>query len=360
MTAPQIDFRVFRDAKAEQRPRTVRPIGGALRTSGFFYLTHTGIAPERVRRMLEASRAFFGLPEARKIERRWTGKVGVMGYVPREREALDESRPPDLKEAFNVTPPVGDRDPAALATIWAGEQDPLRIEAEEFAARCFELAQEILAAIALALDLPEGFFAERHRPATQGMRLFHYFPAAEGRAPRQLGCGDHSDHGTVSLLFQDDAGGLEFLDADGEWQPLPPVEGAVVVNAGDMLARWTGGVVRSAPHHVLTGAGHRFSLGYFLVAGDDVVLSCPRTAVLPGTAEAPTPLTAHDFLLLRSLRRAERFFRTRGASVAAGAAPPALVDMRKRVAQRMGLDEAGLDRRLAELGQVDTRDAVGV
>jgi isopenicillin N synthase-like dioxygenase len=280
-----------------------------------------------------------------------------VGYLPREREALDESRPPDLKEAFNVPPPVPAGAPAPTHRAWPDPADPLRAEAEAFAARCFDLGQEVLAAIALALDLPETFFTAGHRAEDQTLRLLHYFPAEPGTAPRQLGAGDHSDHGTLTLLFQDGSGGLEMLDRGGVWHPLPPVAGTVLVNAGDLLARWTGGAVRSAPHRVLATPRHRYSLAYFLIPRFEVVLRCPPTAALAGTAEDPPPLTAEEFLLLRSLRRSERFYRHQGPRPDAGSLPKGLADMRSLVAERLGLDQAGLDRRLADFGPGDPRDA---
>lgn len=357
MTAPQIDFREFRESKNEQQRRSAaQALGHAARTSGFFYLKHSGITPEQVQRMIDASRTYFALPEERKLEHRWNGKMPVMGYVPRERESLDESRPPDLKEAFNVPAPVAEGgDQAAVDRIWFGPEDPLRNIAEPFAAQCFVLGQEILSALALAVDLPETFFAAGHRPEDQTLRLLHYFPEEQSAAPRQRGAGEHSDHGTLTLLFQDEAGGLEFLDTDGEWKPLPPVEGTVLVNAGDLLTRWTGGTVRSAPHRVLTTTRHRVSLAYFLIPRNEVVLSCPSTAVLAGTPEVPTPVTAQEFLLLRSLRRSERFYRYHGSPAQAGAG---MLEMKNFVAKRLGLDLAGLDRRLAEFGYVDPRSAM--
>ena len=359
MTAPHIDFSELRESTNERRRHAAQVIGHAARTSGFFYLTNTGISPEQIRCMLEASRTFFDQPEARKLELRWATKLGVLGYIPREREGLDERLPPDLKESFNVPPPVGNREPTDADRGWHASSDPLRDATDTFAALCFTLGQEIFSAIALSLDLPETFFIEGHRPDDQGMRLFHYFPAQDRSSERQLACGEHSDHGTLSLVFQDEAGGLEFRDSEGEWHSLPPVEGAVLVNAGDMMARWTGGVVRAAPHRVLSPERHRYSIGYFLIPRYEVVLSCPRTAVLAGTPETPQPFTVEEFLYLRSLRRTERYFRHHGL-LAKGARPRGLVEMKANVAERLGIDVAALDQRLGEFGYIDTRDAVAM
>lgn len=375
MTAPRLDFAAFGDSRPAARRSAAERISASACEKGFFYLERSGVVVEDVRELLALSRAFFELPGEQKLERTWSGAPPVMGYVPREAESLDESRPPDLKEAFNVPHPSAVSHQAAATRVWPDASDPLRTTAESLAAACFELSQEVLGALALALGLPEGFFSAQHRPEDQTLRLLHYFPVEELAAPRQLGAGEHSDHGTLTLLFQDEAGGLEFLDTDGTWQPLPPREGTVLVNAGDLLNHWTGGVVRSAPHRVRPGPRHRYSLAYFVIPRMDAVLDCPRTPVLAGAAgtageaggaraaevagAAGAPFTAEEFLLLRSLRRVDRYYRHRGGAAGSAAMPKGLADMRRLVAERLSLAESELDGRLAALGQINARDAPG-
>jgi isopenicillin N synthase-like dioxygenase len=353
MTVPRIDIRTFLAARGRARGRAARALGDALQSCGFVRLV-AGLPPERLAAALRASREFFARPEEEKASLRWVDGVAVQGFIPAGREGLNEGRPPDLKEAFNVPPPPGARPETDVDRRWRERGGALRDEMESFGRACFELARQVLAALASALDLPERFFADAHRPEDQMIRMFHYFPA-DGRDPRQLGCGEHQDHGTLTLLVEDEAGGLELRDREGRWHAVPPQPGTVLVNAGDMLARWTRGALRSAPHRVRSSAAHRHSLGYFLIARPDVRLACPSTSVLRATAE-PAPLTSQEFFYLRSLRRMERFLTSHGVSLAAGSVPPGLIAVRRQIAERLGLDDPGLLSRLEDFARGDLRE----
>lgn len=354
MTAPrQIDFRQWLDASATSRRRLAEAIGRAVTTDGFFYATHTPVTTECATRLFRTAGEFFALDEARKMQRRFKGEIGIIGYMPLGKEGLDEYAPSDLKEVFTVPPPGGEWSADAVETVWTGTDDPLRAETERFGRLCFELAIEVFRALALAFDLPEEFFARCHRPQDQGMRLFHYFPAHAATAPQQLGCGAHRDHGSLSLVVQDAAGGLEYVDDGGEWRAVPPVAGSVLVNPGDMLARWTGGVARPARHRVVAAPTERFSVGYFLVARPDTALDCPPTKVLPGTVAQPSGMTADEFLLLRALRRYDRYFDHHGLLARDRPLPSGLVELRGRIASRLGIEASALEQRLDEFGDVD-------
>ena len=78
------------------------------------------------------------------------------------------------------------------------------------------------------------------------------------------GVGEHTDYGLLTILRQDDVGGLEIKTASG-WIAAPPVAGSFVCNIGDMLERMTGGLYKSTPHRVTlnTSGRDRISLPFF-------------------------------------------------------------------------------------------------
>ena len=104
-----------------------------------------------------------------------------------------------------------------------------------------------MAGLALGLGLNESDFAENGtgEPLTL-FRIFNYPPQAD---PALWGVGEHTDYGLLTILLQDDAGGLE-VKSRSNWVPAPPVPGSFVCNIGDMLDRMTGGLYRSTPHRV--------------------------------------------------------------------------------------------------------------
>lgn len=107
---------------------------------------------------------------------------------------------------------------------------------------CTEVVSKILQAFALTLQLPEDFFAVRHDQRNHTLRLLHYPPLQQLPKLGQVRAGEHSDYGSITLLFQDQVGGLEVQTTAGEWIPSSSIPGTVVVNTGDLMQRWTNDV----------------------------------------------------------------------------------------------------------------------
>jgi isopenicillin N synthase-like dioxygenase len=208
---------------------------------------------------LVAFLGFFRLSQDSK--ERHLRTAGNFGYQSLAQEALDPTQPPDLKEDFTMRNATGI---SASDPRWPS--DAFRTEATGFYAECRQLAAQVMQAFALALQLPEGFFDDKHTGKTQTLRFLHYPPNRSVR-PGQLGAGAHTDYGTLTLLFQDNAGGLEVQNTAGQWVPAPPIPDTVVVNTGDLLARWSNEVLRSTPHRVQvrpeSAASGRLSIAFF-------------------------------------------------------------------------------------------------
>ena len=134
----------------------------------------------------------------------------------------------------------------------------------------------MMRAFALSLDLPEtAFLGSFQAPIARGAAI--YYPPPEAGEP--FGVSPHTDYGCLTLLYQDQVGGLEVLGRDGDWVTAHPIEDTFVVNVGDLLARWSNDGLRSTPHRVINRAGReRFSLA---VAWD------PESAAGAKTRRAP-------------------------------------------------------------------------
>jgi isopenicillin N synthase-like dioxygenase len=128
------------------------------------------------------------------------------------------------------------------------------------------VADAVMRAIALGLGLPAEWF-EQHLTddPTILFRIFHYPPEPPGAvSTTQWGVGEHTDYGLLTLLAQDQLGGLEVRALDRSWIHVEPTPGAIVCNLGDMLERLTGGRYRSTPHRVRNTSGaSRLSFPYF-------------------------------------------------------------------------------------------------
>jgi isopenicillin N synthase-like dioxygenase len=134
-----------------------------------------------------------------------------------------------------------------------------------------DLGHALMRGVALGLGLDADHF--RRGPMADPLvlfRIFHYPPVtARPGADEPWGVGEHTDYGVLTILKQDDVGGLQVKTGSG-WIDAPPIPGSFVCNIGDMLERLTRGLYRSTPHRVLNRAGRgRLSFPFFFDPGFD-------------------------------------------------------------------------------------------
>jgi len=288
MTAiPVIDISGLMGGDAD---RVAAELGAACREVGFFYVTGHAVPSDLSAAVFAASARFFAQTEAQKRAVLYTA-AGNRGYVPMQGEALDPLKPADLKEAFNIGLDLLGQDPDVLAgrgfraaNLWpdlAGFRDTMLA----YFAVCLDLGRVLHRAVALDLGLPAGFFDDKLDRPMAVLRLLHYPPAPASVEAGQLGAGEHTDYGCVTLLATDGVGGLQVQSRMGDWLDAPHVPGAFVCNIGDCLMRWTNDIYVSTPHRVVSPAGReRFSVAFFLDPNPEAEIAC-----LPGCATADRP-----------------------------------------------------------------------
>ncbi len=234
----------------------------ACRATGFFYVTGHGVPLSLRQRLDAASREFFALPEAAKLEIEMArGGRAWRGYFPVGAELT--SGAPDRKEGlyFGVEGPAGR--PLHGPNLFPGQVPELREVVLAWLDELTRVGQAVLRGVAASLDLDADYFAAGYTAdPTVLFRIFHYPPAPDGDTG--WGVGEHTDYGLLTLLAQDDNGGLQVHTPDG-WLDAPPIPDTFVCNIGDMLERLTGGWYRSTPHRVRNTSGRdRLSFPFFL------------------------------------------------------------------------------------------------
>lgn len=250
---------------------TAQQIDAACRTFGFFYAAGHGIAPAIVADLLAASRDFFELPEPDKARIAMArGGIAWRGWFPVAGELT--SGVPDLKEGLYLGEELGTDDPRVAAglplhgaNLWPDAVPALRPAVEAYLGAATRAGEALMRGMALALGLDAGHFAGGlTRNPTVLFRIFHYPATRPGTASDEgFGVGEHSDYGLLTLLGQDDKGGLEVRTREG-WIDVSPLGDALVINVGDMFERLTRGRFRSAPHRVVNRAGvSRYSFPLF-------------------------------------------------------------------------------------------------
>ena len=276
-------------------------LGAACRESGFFYVVGHGVDEGLQRRLRDLSREFFAQDVETKLRIRMAlGGRAWRGYF-RVGDELTSGKP-DQKEGLYFGAELAADDPRVLAgtplhgpNLFPARPEGLREAVLDYMAALTALGHRLMAGLALGLGLEESYFADHGTadPLTL-FRIFNYPPPAD---PALWGVGEHTDYGLLTILLQDDAGGLE-VKSRSRWVPAPPVPGSFVCNIGDMLDRMTGGLYRSTPHRVrnparATGSRSRSSStrtssrrsGRSSCRGEG---SRPTTGTSAGTARAST------------------------------------------------------------------------
>ena len=234
----------------------------ACRDSGFFYITGHGVPGELIERLDRASRTFFELPTEDKLEIAMEhGGRAWRGYFPVGAE-LTSGRP-DRKEGlyFGTELPPSDL-PLHGPNLFPRQVPELRETVLAYLDALTHTAQAVLGGVAVSLGLDADYFKTRYTAEpTVLFRIFHYPPSPPDTD--DWGVGEHTDYGLLTLLLQDDNGGLQVKTPHG-WIDAPPVPDTFVCNIGDMLDRLTGGWYRSTPHRVRGSQGRdRLSFPFF-------------------------------------------------------------------------------------------------
>jgi len=270
----------------------------ALRGAGFFAITGHGVPVATLDAAFDAGRRFFALPEATK--KRWhiDGWPLQRGFDPIGWQALDPAQPPDVKESFYLGVEAIGPNQWPDETLLPGFQ----AACNAYSAAMQGLAVRLMGLFEIALGLPAGHFDSDMRHPTCTTRLLHYPPQPANAAPGQIGCGAHTDWGALTLLAQDDAGGLQVQRADGAWLDVPSLPGALVVNIGDMMQRWTNDRWRSTMHRVINRhARHasleRWSIAYFFDLDAEASIVPLPSCVSADNPARYGPITAGEHLV---------------------------------------------------------------
>jgi isopenicillin N synthase-like dioxygenase len=253
------------DGSPEARAEVARRIDDACRTVGFIQITGHGIPEVVIDGLTRAIDAFFALDLEEKKRYRTPPQIN-RGYSPPKSESLSLSlgvesanRMNDFFEAFNVgatqaTYPdsPGLPQPDYADNVWP-DVDGFEAGVSAYFAEAARVARVMTRIFADALDLPADFFAERTGHSLDVMRMNNYAlpPGTDVTLDGDLvGMGEHTDYGIVTILWADRVRGLQVLGSDGSWNDVAPADGALLINLGDVTARWTNERWMSTLHRV--------------------------------------------------------------------------------------------------------------
>ncbi|KAI1349055.1 hypothetical protein F5Y01DRAFT_192925 [Xylaria sp. FL0043] len=313
----------------------------ACRAVGFVYVVNHGMPEDLVDEAFAWTRRLFGLsceekmlaphPSGTSVHRgySWPGleKVSQSIYAEGDDDGLIENRNvPDVKESYEI----GSEDFAQQPNVWLPSDvlPGFREFTTMFYWRCFDVARELLRALALGIGLDddeEDFFLRFHSGVNNQLRLLHYPPVEVGKVVKGevARMPAHSDWGTITMLFQDSRGGLQVEDAQrpGHFVDATPLPGALVMNVGDLLMRWSNDYLKSTLHRVTLpplqheegeegGQGEggsrplmtrsRYSIPYFVAPDPMAVVECLSTCTNKQNPPRYPPITQEEYRKMRA------------------------------------------------------------
>lgn len=265
-SVPVIDISaIARNAAGQAAQRAVNEIACACRDWGFFQVVNHGVADDLIHQVWHHARTFFASPAAVK-QRILRTKDNPWGYY--DNELTKNQR--DKKEVFDYT--TDGTDPIYGAeNRWPDFGAPFRDTMRSYLGACTKLSLQLLEAFCVGLDLPADFMRGDFTDSHTGFVRLNYYPVADplgdsnGGTLRaaDMGVHHHTDAGALTVLLQDDVGGLQVY-RDGYWHDIASVPGAFVVNTGDMMQVWSNDRYQAAIHRVLAMMDRdRYSIPFF-------------------------------------------------------------------------------------------------
>ncbi len=308
------DLGGFERASAEEKKGLGREVDSICRETGFLAIAGHGVPEAVIEGAWRQAEAFFALPVERKRAAAPPYAGYPYGWLGMETESLARSReveaPWDLKESFNsgpAHPPVGLTDPEALAfcyaaNLWPNEPPGFREAWQAYYSAMEDLAARIMRVFAVALSLPEDFFAPFITAPISALRALNYPALAAPLRPGQIRAGAHTDYGSLTILKpQAESRGLEIVTPDGAWRSVPPHPGAFVVNIGDLMARWTNDRWTSTLHRVVIpedgGGERRQSFAFFHQPNWEAEIAALPACLAAGASPKYEPVRSGPYLM---------------------------------------------------------------
>jgi isopenicillin N synthase-like dioxygenase len=292
-----------------QDPAATAAVGREIRAActgvGFFYVANHGVPAAVIDGAVEAARRFFHLPLETK--RRVKVNERHRGFNALGDALMYQANRPDYKEFYSIGLELPEDDPDVRAgqplrgpNNWPDFLPGFKEALYGYYEAVGACGADLLRGVALSLGLPEDWFAQRYTKRLQRTQIIYYPPQPADLGEEQFGVAPHTDFGCVTLLWQDENGGLEAQTVDGRWVAAPPIPGTFVVNVGDLLGRWSNDRFRSTPHRVVNRSGkERFSIATFYDPSFTAVVDPRELGLAEGDTPRYEPTTAGDHILGR-------------------------------------------------------------
>ncbi len=278
-------------------------LGKSFERFGFAIIKDHGIDPALIERSWALTAELFALPTEAKLDYDAKTNGGQRGYTAFGTEIAKDADKHDLKEFWHVGRdlPAGHRFLDHMpANVWPAEVPDFKETLSALYAAFDVTGGKLLSAIALHLGLSADWFVPTVDQGNSILRLLHYPPISKDADGIRAGA--HEDINTITLLLGAEEAGLQLLGKDGEWLPIDPPQGALVVNIGDMLQRLTNHRLPSTTHRVVNPPPERrhlprYSMPFFLHFASDFMIETLSGCIDDEHPDRyPEPITADAYL----------------------------------------------------------------
>ena len=273
--------------------------------TGFAYIVNHGVDEGLVRRVFAASAAFHGLPREAKmtvaLDPNHRGFIPINTSTDVNSKLADVKRPNQSESFMMMREDEPDAPDVRAGAYLAGpnqwpDLEGFREDVTAYHDALTDLGRRLMAVAALAIGADPAELAPAFARPTTWLRLLHY-PPTDPAESDLYGSAPHTDFGCLTILAQDDVGGLQVQTPAGAWIDAPRIDGAFVVNVGDMLHRWSNGRLLSTPHRVINASGReRYSCPFFFDPNVATRIAPLPACVTPDRPPKFEPLVFGDFL----------------------------------------------------------------
>lgn len=276
---------------------------------GFAYIKNHQISEGLLEDMFKAAKDFHALPFEAKNKILQNNQF--RGYLPANTSQVKLSTQgtasrPNFSEAFITMFEVDKTHPDFLTgnylagpNQWPVEMPNLRTTMHNYRDAMIKLGSKMVEVFSLAFGLSSNALNQYFVNPTFFLRLHRYPPQPLSAPEGQFGIAPHTDIGFMTFVAQDDIGGLEVKHPQKGWISVPHIPGTFVLNAGDMLNRWTNGAYASAPHRVLNNSGHdRYSIPFFFDPNMHAMIEGLQSPLISGSSKFE-PIMYGDYVMNR-------------------------------------------------------------
>jgi isopenicillin N synthase-like dioxygenase len=295
-TIPIIDLNPLFSGEANGVQKVATELYQVYSTVGFGLLINHRIPSQTIAELFTASKQFHALSEHEKMQIKYHRHL--RGYLPLnsstlKKSELGEARKPNQSDSYILTNESTFYDSGKWANsvfagknVWPAQLPNFQTQVMKYYQSMSALSRQLIQAFSMGLKFPANYLDHYFTDPNIILRLLHYPAIADRPSEDVFGSAPHTDYGCITLLVQDQIGGLQVKSVDDEWLDVPCLPNSIVLNTGQMMTVWSNGQLKSTPHRVICNSQkERFSVPFFYNCNMDVYVE-----PLPGTVTKEHPL----------------------------------------------------------------------